>query len=148
LVQQRLEDVMVAPIEQRHLDGKIAKGTGSIQTAEAATNNHHAHVTTILDLDGTTLAHAMVMTIAHRLASWGGARLSRRVSRSLPWVGAAIAAATVASTMRRKGVISGALDTGLNAVPLVGAAKNIIEVVRGRDFFPDRYGPGVLPPRT
>jgi hypothetical protein len=74
--------------------------------------------------------------------------LSRRMARSLPWVGAAVAAATVASTMRRKGVISGALDTGLNAVPLVGAAKNIIEVVRGRDFFPDRYGTGTLPPRS
>jgi hypothetical protein len=48
--------------------------------------------------------------------------------------------------MRRKGVISGALDTGLNAVPFVGAAKNVLEVVRGRDFFPDRYGPGVAPP--
>jgi hypothetical protein len=83
------------------------------------------------------------MTIAYRLASWGGAKLSRRVSRSLPWIGATIAVATVASTMRRKGVISGALDTGLNATPLVGLAKNMIEVLRGRDFFPDRYGPGV-----
>ena len=70
------------------------------------------------------------------------------MSRSLPWVGAGIAVVTVASTMRRKGVISGALDTGLNATPLVGAAKNLIEVFRGRDFFPDRYGPGVTPPRS
>jgi hypothetical protein len=69
--------------------------------------------------------------------------LSRRLSRSLPWVGGLIAVATVASTMRRKGVISGVLDTGLNAVPLVGAAKNVLEVARGRDFFPDRYGPSV-----
>jgi hypothetical protein len=83
------------------------------------------------------------MTIAHRLATWGGARLSRRMSRSLPWIGAGIALVTVASTMRRKGVISGAVDTGLNAMPFVGAAKNAIEVFRGRDFFPDRYGPGV-----
>jgi hypothetical protein len=51
-----------------------------------------------------------------------------------------IAVATVASTIRRKGVISGTLDTGLNAIPLVGAFKNVIEVARGRDFFPDRYG--------
>jgi hypothetical protein len=55
--------------------------------------------------------------------------------------------ATVASTMRRKGVISGALDTGLNAMPFLGAAKNAVEVFRGRDFFPDRYGPGVVPRR-
>lgn len=80
------------------------------------------------------------MTMTTRVARWGGARLSRRLSRSLPWVGGVIAVATVASTIRRKGVISGTLDTGLNAIPLVGAAKNVIELARGRDFFPDRYG--------
>lgn len=78
------------------------------------------------------------MTMTNRLARWGGARLSRRVSRSIPILGAAIAAATIVATMRRKGVISGALDTGLNALPGVGAAKNVIELARGKDFFPDR----------
>ncbi len=66
--------------------------------------------------------------------------MSRRMSRSLPVIGAAIAVVTVGSAMRRKGVISGALDSMLNAVPFVGAAKNAVEVVRGRDFFPDRFG--------
>jgi hypothetical protein len=75
------------------------------------------------------------------MVRWGGARLSRRLAKSLPWVGAAVAIATVASTMRRKGMISGALDTGLNAIPFIGLAKNTVEVVRGRDFFPDRFGP-------
>jgi hypothetical protein len=79
------------------------------------------------------------------LARWGAARLSKRVSRSLPIVGAAIATATVVATMRRKGLISGVLDTGLNALPGIGAAKNVIEVARGRDFFPDR--PPRVPPR-
>lgn len=73
-----------------------------------------------------------------RLTRWAGARLSRRLSRSIPVLGAAIAAATVVATMRRKGVISGVLDTGLNAMPGVGAAKNAVELIRGRDFFPDR----------
>jgi hypothetical protein len=40
--------------------------------------------------------------------------------------------------MRRKGVMRGALDTGLNAMPFIGAAKNAYELVRGRDLFPDR----------
>ena len=88
------------------------------------------------------------MTMTQRVASLGGARLSRRVSRSLPFIGAAIAVATVVATMRRKGVISGAIDTALNAVPFVGAGKNAIEVVRGRDFFPDRYGPAVAARRS
>jgi hypothetical protein len=44
----------------------------------------------------------------------------------------------MASTVKRKGVIGGVLDTGLNAIPLVGAAKNVVELARGKDFFPDR----------
>jgi hypothetical protein len=56
----------------------------------------------------------------------------------MPWIGGAIALATVVGTMRRKGLISGVFDTALNAIPFVGAAKNTIEVARGRDFFPDR----------
>lgn len=74
----------------------------------------------------------------NKLTRWGGARLSRRLGRTIPFLGAAIAAATVYATVRRKGVFGGALDTGLNAVPFVGALKNTVEVIRGRDFFPDR----------
>jgi hypothetical protein len=77
-------------------------------------------------------------TMTDRVTRWGAVRLSRRLSRSVPVVGGVIAAATVISTMRRKGVISGAFDTGLNAIPIVGAAKNVLEIARGRDFFPDR----------
>jgi len=80
------------------------------------------------------------MTVKNRVVSWGGARLSRRVGRALPYVGAAIAVVAAFSTMRRKGVISGAIDTGLNLTPLVGTAKNVAEMIRGRDFFPDKYG--------
>jgi hypothetical protein len=85
-----------------------------------------------------SFATDQIMAISNRLARWGTARLSRRMSRSIPILGAAIAAATVVATMRRKGLISGALDTGLNAMPGIGAAKNVIEIARGRDFFPDR----------
>ena len=78
------------------------------------------------------------MSIGQKLTRWGGARLSRRLSRSIPVLGTVIAAATIFATVRRKGVVSGTLDTGLNAVPFVGALKNAAEIVRGRDFFPDR----------
>lgn len=82
------------------------------------------------------------MSIGNKVARWGGIRLSRRLSRSLPLVGTVVALATVFATVRRKGVVSGTLDTGFNAVPFVGALKNVAEVVRGRDFFPDRYPAG------
>lgn len=84
-------------------------------------------------------------TMSHRVARWGGARLSRRLRRSVPIVGGVIAVATIVGTMRRKGMIGGAFDTGLNAVPFVGAVKNLVEIARGRDFFPDR--PAVPVPR-
>ena len=76
--------------------------------------------------------------MSNRVARWGGARLSRRLSKSMPIIGAAIAVATVYATMKRKGVLGGAFDTGLNAIPGIGAAKNAVELARGRDFFPDR----------
>lgn len=77
--------------------------------------------------------------MGRRLTRYGGARLSRRLRRSIPIVGTVFAVATVAATIRRKGVISGSLDTGLNAVPVVGLVKNAFEIWRGRDLFPDRF---------
>jgi hypothetical protein len=56
----------------------------------------------------------------------------------MPLVGTAIALGTVVATMKRKGFFGGIMDTGLNAMPFVGAAKNAVELVRGRDFIPDR----------
>jgi hypothetical protein len=81
------------------------------------------------------------MTTTERLMRWGGARLSRRMVRAAPWVGTAIALATIGATMKRKGFFRGAVDTGLNAIPFVGATKNAIEIARGRDFLPDRPAP-------
>jgi hypothetical protein len=69
------------------------------------------------------------------------------LSRSLPYIGTAVALVTVAATMKRKGFFGGVMDTGLNAIPFVGAAKNTVELVRGRDFFPDREVVGRPMPR-
>lgn len=78
------------------------------------------------------------MATTERLVRWGGARLSKRAARSVPWIGIAIALVTVAATMRRKGFFRGALDTSLNAVPYLGATKIFAETVRGCDFIADR----------
>jgi hypothetical protein len=78
------------------------------------------------------------MMMSDRLVRMGGARLARRLGRSMPWIGAAVALVTVAATVRRKGLFGGLFDTGLNATPFVGTAKNAVELARGRDFFPDR----------
>ena len=56
----------------------------------------------------------------------------------MPWIGGVVALATLGASMRRKGIARGALDTALDMTPFVAALKNGLEVVRGRDFVPDR----------
>ena len=60
------------------------------------------------------------------------------MSRSLPWIGAAIALLTLGSAIRKKGLLRGVIHSGLDAIPFVGGAKNVAELARGRDFIPDR----------
>ena len=74
------------------------------------------------------------------MARWGGIRAARRMSRSMPWIGGMIAFGALASTVRRKGLFRGVLDTALTATPFVGGIKSAVEVFRGRDFIADRPG--------
>ena len=78
------------------------------------------------------------MGITHTAARYGQHRLTRRLSRSLPWIGAAIALLTLGAAIRHKGLIGGTLDTALNAVPVVGGVKILAEAIRGRDFIRHR----------
>ena len=73
-----------------------------------------------------------------QLTTYAGVKLARRLSRSIPWVGAVIAFATLGTAIRRKGIVGGALHTGLDAIPFVGGIKTVAELVRGRDFLPDK----------
>ena len=68
-------------------------------------------------------------------------KLARRLSRSLPWIGAVVAIATVGSAIRQKGLVRGAINAGLDAIPFLGGAKNLAEAARGRDFLRDRVRP-------
>jgi hypothetical protein len=67
--------------------------------------------------------------------------MKRRLARSLPWIGAAVALATLGGAIRRKGLFGGTLNTALDAIPFVGGAKNLAEVYRGRDFIRDKRVP-------
>jgi len=78
------------------------------------------------------------MTVAHSMKRYGTRKIMRRVSRSVPWIGGVIAIAALGSAIKRKGVVGGVVHTVLDAIPFVGAAKNIVEAGRGRDFIRDR----------
>ena len=85
------------------------------------------------------------MAIQQQALKYGQHRLAKRLGRSMPWIGAAIALISLGAAIRRKGVVGGSLDCALNAVPFVGACKNLAEVVRGRDFIPNRLPSRALP---
>ena len=77
------------------------------------------------------------MAIIRNLGQWGTMRVARRLSRSVPLLGAGVALLALRHGIRRKGFRGGVADATLDAIPFVGALKNLIEMVRG-DFFPDR----------
>ena len=78
------------------------------------------------------------MAVGRQVSQYVRGRLIRRLSRSIPWIGAAVAVVSVGAAIRRKGAFGGVLDTALDAMPGVGAVKNAFEAVRGRDFIKDK----------
>jgi hypothetical protein len=84
------------------------------------------------------------MGAARTVGRWAGMKLARRVRRTVPFVGALMALALVGGEVRRKGLVGGVVSTGLDAIPLVGALKNGIELFTG-DLIPDRTRFGRTP---
>lgn len=78
------------------------------------------------------------MGVTKQASQYVRGRLIRRLTRSVPWIGAAVAVLTVGAAIRRKGAFGGVVDTALDAMPGVSAVKNAIEAVRGRDFIKDK----------
>jgi hypothetical protein len=78
------------------------------------------------------------MKLAKQASQYARGRVVRRLSRSMPWVGAIVALAAVGAAIRRKGLLGGTFDTALDATPVLGAAKNLAEAIRGRDFIKDK----------
>jgi len=78
------------------------------------------------------------MAMSTQIRQYAGRRLARRLSRSIPWIGGLLALATVGAAIRQKGWIGGSADTALDMIPYVGGAKNLAEVIRGRDFIRDK----------
>jgi hypothetical protein len=78
------------------------------------------------------------MTLRQQAVRLARGRATGRLSRTLPWIGTALALLAVGSAIRRKGVVGGTVDTALNAVPYLGGLKTMAESARGRDFIRDR----------
>lgn len=71
---------------------------------------------------------------AAKAIGWSAAR---RFAKLVPGLGTAVAIGLVGFDIKRKGVVNGLINSGLDAVPFVGTAKNAVELFRG-DFLPDK----------
>jgi hypothetical protein len=76
-------------------------------------------------------------TLGRKLVHAGGWQVVKRAAKTLPFGGTAIAIFLVGSDIKKKGVIRGIVNSGIDAIPFVGLAKNAVELVRG-DFIPDK----------
>jgi len=55
----------------------------------------------------------------------------------VPFGGTAVAILLVGSDIKNKGIVKGVANSGLDAIPFVGLAKNAVELFTG-DFIPDK----------
>lgn len=75
--------------------------------------------------------------LTRKLAEAGGWKVARRVAKAIPYAGTVMAIGFVGYDIKRKGVVKGVLNSGLDAIPFVGLAKNAVELFTG-DIFPDK----------
>lgn len=81
------------------------------------------------------------MGMSRQIQQYATRHATRRLTRAVPWLGAAVALLTIGIAVRRKGWFGGTLDTALDFTPVVGTLKNMAEVGRGRDFIRDKPRP-------
>lgn len=74
-------------------------------------------------------------SIKRKLINASGWQIAKRVAKSVPYVGSAMAIGLVGYNVKKKGFVRGVVDSGIDAIPFVGTAKNITEFFTG-DLIP------------
>ena len=75
--------------------------------------------------------------IKRKLIHAGGWQVAKRVAKTIPLGGTVVAIALVGADIKKKGFVKGLVNSGIDAIPFIGLAKNAVELVRG-DFIPDK----------
>jgi hypothetical protein len=71
---------------------------------------------------------------AGEAVAWG---LAKRLLKSAPVVGTVLTVGLAGYDIKRKGLVKGAANVALNATPVVGTVKNVVEIFTG-DLLPDK----------
>ncbi len=75
--------------------------------------------------------------VGRKMIHAGGWQVAKRAAKMLPFGGAAVVLFLIGSDIKRKGVVGGLINSGIDAIPFVGLGKNAIELFRG-DFIADK----------
>jgi hypothetical protein len=67
----------------------------------------------------------------------GGWQIAKRLIKPIPFVGTVFAISLAGYEIKKKGLLRGSLHVGLDATPIVGTAKGILELFTG-DLIPDK----------
>ena len=76
-------------------------------------------------------------TLRRRIARAGGWAVIKRLIKPIPVVGSLFAVGLAGYEIKKKGLIPGAAHVGLDVIPVVGTAKNVVEIFTG-DLIPDK----------
>lgn len=77
------------------------------------------------------------MTVRRRIIRAGGWGIVKRLIKPIPIVGSLFAVSLAGYEIKKKGLIPGAVHVGLDVTPVVGTAKNVVEIFTG-DLIPDK----------
>jgi hypothetical protein len=77
------------------------------------------------------------MTVKRRIIRAGGWGIAKRLIKPIPIVGTIFAFGLAGYEIKKKGLIPGAAHVGLDVIPVVGTAKNVLEIFTG-DLIPDK----------
>lgn len=76
-------------------------------------------------------------SVKRRIIRAGGWGIAKRLIKPIPIVGSIFAFGLVGYEIRKKGLFPGAVHVGLDMTPVVGTAKNVLEIFTG-DLIPDK----------
>jgi hypothetical protein len=77
------------------------------------------------------------MTVTRRVLRAGGWGVAKRLIKPVPIIGSLFALGLAAFEIRKKGLLPGVIHVGLDVTPVVGTAKNVVEIFTG-DLIPDK----------
>ena len=75
--------------------------------------------------------------IGRKIVHAGGWQVAKRAAKMVPFGGTVIVVGLVGHDIKKKGLVKGVINSGIDAIPIVGFAKNAVELFTG-DFIPDK----------